>query len=102
MLFNWIGFQLGTRCERRQRNYCTVGLRLECLEDRTVPSTFAVTTTLDVTNPTDGKRSLREAITQANNHPGADVITIPAGLYKLGITGAGENSNASGDFDMAH
>ena len=41
-------------------------LRLECLEDRSVPATFNVTTTLDVIDPADGKRSLREAITEAN------------------------------------
>ena len=40
-------------------------LRLECLEDRSVPATFNVTTTLDVIDPADGKRSLREAITRA-------------------------------------
>src|SRR6266540_213772 len=43
--------------------------RLEVLEDRTVPSTFTVTTLAD-----SGPGSLRAAITAANTNPGADVI----------------------------
>jgi hypothetical protein len=42
---------------------------LDGLEDRTVPSTFAVTNLLD-----SGSGSLRAAITTANATPGADVI----------------------------
>lgn len=57
--------------------------RLEPLEDRSVPATFNVTTTLDVIDPADGKRSLREAITAANDLPGADVIVVPVGVYNL-------------------
>ena len=49
-------------------------LRLEPLEDRTTPATFNVTTTLDVIDAADGKRSLRESITAANNLAGADMI----------------------------
>ena len=49
----------------------------EGLEDRSMPATFAVTTTLDVVDPADGKLSLREAITRANNHTGADTIGCP-------------------------
>jgi CSLREA domain-containing protein len=75
-------------------------LRLECLEDRAVPATFRVTTTADVVVPADGKRSLREAITAANNLPGADVIVLPAGVFKITIPGALESNNASGDFDV--
>jgi hypothetical protein len=58
-------------------------LHLEQLEDRSVPATFNVTTTLNVIDPNDGKRSLREAITQANTLAGADVIVLPAGTYKI-------------------
>ena len=38
--------------------------------------------------------------TAANTLPGADVIVLPAGLYKITRAGAGENGNATGDFDM--
>ena len=74
--------------------------RLECLEDRSVPATFNVTTTLDVVDPADGKRSLREAITVANTLAGEDVIVLPTGVYKLALAGAGENGNATGDLDI--
>ena len=73
--------------------------RLECLEERAVPATFTVTTTLDVVNPADGKLSLREAITAANAHVGADTIVLPAGVYRLALTGA-DNNNAAGDLDV--
>ena len=73
--------------------------RLECLEAREVPATFNVTTTLDVV-AADGKRSLREAITAANTLPGADVIVLPAGVFKIAIPGASEDANATGDFDV--
>jgi len=73
---------------------------LEVLEDRLVPATFTVNTTADVLDATDGKLSLREAITQANNHPGADTIVVPAGTYKV-ATGPGPGPvNDSGAFDV--
>jgi predicted outer membrane repeat protein len=75
-------------------------LRLEALEDRTTPATFSVTTTLDVVNGTDGVRSLREAITAANNLAGADTIVLSAGVFKLAIAGVGDNVNSSGDLDI--
>jgi predicted outer membrane repeat protein len=75
-------------------------LALQPLEDRSVPATFNVTTTLDVFDPTDGKRSLREAITAANNLAGADVIVVPAGVFKVALAGAGEDANLTGDFDV--
>jgi hypothetical protein len=75
-------------------------LRLECLEDRVTPATFNVTTALDVVDPADGKRSLREAITKANDTPGADVIVLPAGVFKIALDGANENLNATGDYDI--
>src|SRR5262249_13611019 len=49
--------------------------RLEALEDRTLPSTFTVTTLSD-----SGAGSLRSAVQSANLHPGADVIQFASGL----------------------
>src|SRR5262245_1795083 len=47
-------------------------LRLEALEDRTLPSTFTVTDLLDNTSP----GSLRWAVGQANSNPGPDTIAF--------------------------
>ena len=65
-----------------------------------MPATFTVTTALDVVNPADGKLSLREAITRANDHAGADVIVLPAGVFRIALAGAGDDANATGDFDV--
>src|SRR5690348_15028737 len=75
-------------------------LRLEYLEDRSVPSAFTVNTTLDDVTPANGKLSFREAISKANAAPGADTIVLPAGVFKITQTGAGEDANATGDFDI--
>ena len=45
------------------------------------------------------KRSLREAITRANRNAGADVIVVPAGVFKLTIRGPDEDGNLTCDFD---
>jgi CSLREA domain-containing protein len=79
----------------------TARLHLEYLEDRSVPSTFTVNTTLDDVTPANGKFSLREAITKANTTPGADVIVLPAGVFKVTIPGTGDDGNLTGDFDIA-
>jgi CSLREA domain-containing protein len=52
-------------------------LRVESLEDRAAPATFTVNTTLDEVVASDGKLSLREAITRANTTTGADEIIVP-------------------------
>ena len=57
-------------------------LRLEHLEDRSVPSTFTVNTTLDDVTPANGKFSLREAITKSDVTAGTDVIVVPAGVSR--------------------
>ncbi len=44
--------------------------------------------------------TLRAAITEANALAGADVITLPAGTYTIGIAEASDNANANGDFDI--
>jgi predicted outer membrane repeat protein len=75
-------------------------LRVECLEDRLVPATFTVTTTLDVVNPADGVLSLREAVTRANARAGGDTLLLPAGVFRIALDGANENLNATGDFDV--
>src|SRR5947209_8741797 len=61
-------------------------LRLEMLEDRTVPSTFTVTNVAP-----SGPGSLRAAIAAANTSPGADVIEF-AGRLQGTITLASELS----------
>src|SRR5262245_22280394 len=71
---------------------------LEGLESRVVPA-IQVTTTADVVAD-GGKVSLREAISRANAREGRDTIVLGSGVYKIGLAGAGENANASGDFDV--
>ncbi len=54
-----------------------------------------------IANPgADGKISLREAISAANNTAGHDSITLPAGWYTLSLPGANENANTGGDLDI--
>src|SRR5262249_29384739 len=56
---------------------------LEALGDRIVPSTFHVTTLAD-----GGAGSLRDAITRANAHAGADIITFQEGVTgTIALTG---------------
>src|SRR5438270_11982503 len=64
-------------------------------------ATLNVTKTAD-TNDTvcDSDCSLREAIGAANGLAGADTINVPAGTYKLTITGSGEDADATGDLDI--
>jgi hypothetical protein len=50
-------------------------LSIERLEDRTVPSTFTVGNLAD-----SGAGSLREAVLDANDHPGADLIRVASGV----------------------
>src|SRR5690349_25058312 len=73
--------------------------QFDVLEDRLVPATFTVTTTLDVPDPNDGKLSLREAVSAANANPGADTIVVPAGEYRLTYPGF-DDTNAGGDLDV--
>jgi predicted outer membrane repeat protein len=74
--------------------------RLEPLEDRSVPAVFNVTTTDDVVAP-GGGRSLREAINAANADPAtADVIVVPAGVYRIALGTSGDDANTGGDLDI--
>ncbi|MGB5353751.1 MAG: choice-of-anchor Q domain-containing protein, partial [Woeseia sp.] len=65
-------------------------------------ATFNVTKTNDtndgVCDITDC--SLREAVIAANTVPGADIISVPAGVYTLSIGPSGEDSAAGGDLDF--
>jgi hypothetical protein len=70
-------FRLPAR--RPFRHLASTALRLEQLEDRTVPTTFSVLNLLD-----SGAGSLRQAITSANAHAGPDTIQFNvAGTIKL-------------------
>ncbi|MBN8480047.1 MAG: CSLREA domain-containing protein [Xanthomonadales bacterium] len=73
-----------------------------------VAATIAVTTTADQI-AANGVCSLREAVTAANTDTafggcaagnGDDVIALAAGEYRIDLAGAGEDANASGDFDI--
>src|SRR5262249_9197154 len=65
------------------RKLARARLGLESLDARLVPSVFHVTTLADVV-----AGSLRGAVTQANDHPGADVITFQSGLTgTIALTG---------------
>lgn len=76
-------------------------------------ASFTVTTTADVLDASalcstvtpavlpgpDGVVSLREAVCAANTNPGADTITLPAGVYTL--TGAAnDDAGQTGDLDV--
>jgi hypothetical protein len=39
---------------------------------------------------------------EANARPGSDTITVPAGVYVLGITGRDEDQGATGDLDVTN
>lgn len=79
----------------------------------TPPNSLRVDTTADVLDGdtsslsalignrgSDGKISLREAITAVNNTSGLNEIELPAGTYQLTLTGLPEDSNLRGDLDI--
>src|SRR5260370_30103312 len=68
----------GKRRQRKDLGCHRIRPQLEVLEDRSMPSTFTVATTVD-----GGPGSLRQAIVDANASPGADTINVPAGYYSL-------------------
>jgi predicted outer membrane repeat protein len=85
----------------------------EALEDRLAPAVINVVNTADNNNPvlTAGHAgseadpyiapSLRSAISFANVNAGADTINLAVqGTYQITLTGANEDSNGSGDFDI--
>ena len=67
------------------------------------PKSFTVTSTSDHAPGACTKPdcTLREAISAANSHPGADSVLLAGGTtYKLSIPGRGEDLNATGDLDV--
>src|SRR5262245_13303944 len=89
-----------TRFSRTKRRFLNARPTLEILEDRLAPAIFKVTTTADVLDTNDGKLSLREAITRANNLAGPDTIVVPAGVYKMTIPAGPGPVNDTGAFDI--
>jgi predicted outer membrane repeat protein len=74
---------------------------VEPLEDRLAPAVFTVNSLADVLNPPAGTVTLRSAIQAANHTPGGNTINLAvSGTYKITLLGAGEDNNASGDFDV--
>ncbi len=74
-----------------------------------VAAGITVTSTADALN-TDGDCTLREAVIAANGDVavdacasgnGADVVTIPSGVYTLAIPGTAENAALTGDLDLS-
>src|SRR6516165_4361041 len=68
---------------------------------RVVPATITVNSLADLLNPPTGITTLRSAIQAANANPGDDTINLGVeGTYKITLPGAGEDANATGDFDI--
>lgn len=69
--------------------------------DTFADSASADSTSSNCVDQLDGHCSLRAAITAANNNPGADTITLPAGRYDRTIPSNGNNNdNETGDFNV--
>jgi len=89
------------------RTFAVVGFSVFVLLLATpVPATvFTVNTTSDGVNPGAcsppiGTCTLREAVIEANAHPGDDEIDVPAGTYALTVPGANEDDAQTGDLDL--
>src|SRR3990167_5157157 len=100
--FQWLGvrwekWEKGeSRGHGQSRQRATARLRLECLEDRRVLSTFTPTIFAE------GFGSLREAVLAANQTVAQDTIRLRAGSYTLSLDNAAgqENAAATGDLDI--
>src|SRR5947209_14472507 len=88
------------KVSRKQRPANRFRPKLEMLEDRAVPATLTVNTTLDVLGHDNGTLSLRQAIIDTNGSTTVNTIIVPAGAYTLTRAGAGENSCLTGDLDI--
>lgn len=82
-----------------------------CMAQEGRAATFTVNSSLDLQDdaPGDGNCrtafvtrpcTLRAAITEANALPGDDIITLPAGIFQIALSGTDDNANAGGDFDI--
>ena len=63
-------------------------------------ATINVDITSDTVNGADAYTSLREAITTANGNSQNDTINLSAGTYTISRSGAAEDNNSTGDFDV--
>ncbi|MGH2675272.1 MAG: choice-of-anchor Q domain-containing protein [Actinomycetota bacterium] len=64
-------------------------------------ATILVTKTADTADGScDADCSLREAVILANSSTNADIIEVPAGHYRLTITGPPEDAGLSGDLEV--
>src|SRR5262245_53449589 len=81
------GAENGRHPTRLRKRAMAAQLSVERLEDRTVPSTFTVGNLAD-----SGPGSLRQAIFDANDNPGADVVTFAPSLRGTVTLTSGELS----------
>ena len=72
-------------------------------------ATFKVNATVDAVDASlgngvcatiKGKCTLRAAIQEANAFPGADVVKVPKGIYRLTLLGSHEALGAKGDLNV--
>jgi len=98
-----------SRLIRRSYLYFTLGCFLICFSANTKAIEFVVDATADAidSNPGDGlcqtrggSCSLRAAIQETNALSGADIITLPAGLFLLTSGSTDEDNALSGDLDI--
>jgi large repetitive protein len=73
-------------------------------------ATLVVNSTLDAVDAAPGNGfcataggvcTLRAAVQEANALPGADVVQLPPGVFRLTRTGSGEDAAATGDLDVS-
>jgi hypothetical protein len=93
---SWLRHRIGSRKQRPVNRFRPT---LDVFEDRAVPATLTVNTTLDVLGHDNGILSLRQAIIDANAAPKGDIIIVPAGTYTLTRPGINEDAGLTGDLD---
>lgn len=80
---------------------CALALAVAAACTNAHAATYTVTKTADTNDGLcNTDCSLREAMIAANNNPGADTISIPAGTYRLTLAGADEDNATTGDLDI--